>query len=178
MAHKARKRFGQHFLNDAFVIQKLVEQIKISESDNVIEIGPGLGAMTIPLLQQTPAKNYVALEIDRDVIKHLENTCSSFKNFSIIESDALKVNLDDVLASEKNIRVIGNLPYNISTPLIFHLLNYKQRITDMVFMLQKEVVDRIVAKPNNKTYGRLSVMVQAQCNAESLFDVPPHYLLM
>lgn len=173
MAHQVRKRFGQHFLHDPFIIQRIIDVIDLTASDSVIEIGPGMGAMTIPLLQQTKPVNYLALEIDRDVIKHLMSELAHYDNFSVIEANALKHDLASVLPEQESIRIIGNLPYNISTPLIFHFLAYKKRLQDMIFMLQKEVVERMVAAPNSKTYGRLSVMVQAHCHAESLFDVPP-----
>jgi len=167
MAHQVRKRFGQHFLHDPFIIQRIVDSINIVATDSVIEIGPGLA------LQQTTPENYVALEIDRDVIEHLKTELAIYANFSVLETNALKTDLDKILPEQNTLRVIGNLPYNISTPLIFHFLKYKTRIQDMIFMLQKEVVDRMVSAPNSKTYGRLSVMVQAHCQAESLFDVPP-----
>lgn len=173
MAHPIRKRFGQHFLTDANIIQRIVSSINLQADDNVVEIGPGLGAMTFPLLTNYQYKNYLALEIDRDAIQSLRNNTTDIKNFSVQEADALRTDFSELLKSEENIRVIGNLPYNISTPLIFHMLNYKQRISDMIFMLQKEVVLRMCAKPNSKTYGRLSVMVQAHCQTEKLFEVPP-----
>ena len=173
MAHPIRKRFGQHFLTDSNIIQRIVSAINIQPDDNIIEIGPGLGAMTLPLLRDYNFQNYLALEIDRDAIQSLSHSTKGIEKFSIQEADALKTNFLELLKSVNKVRVIGNLPYNISTPLIFHLLNYQQRISDMVFMLQKEVVVRMCAEPNSKTYGRLSVMVQAHCQAENLFEVPP-----
>ncbi len=173
MAHPIRKRFGQHFLTDQAIIQRIVAAVNIKADDNIIEIGPGLGAMTIPLLNNYAFNRYLALEIDRDAIQSLTQSTIGIENFSIQEADALKTDFLELLKSASKIRVIGNLPYNISTPLIFHLLKYQQRIRDMVFMLQKEVVVRMCAMPNSKTYGRLSVMVQAHCQAENLFEVPP-----
>ena len=173
MKHPIRKRFGQHFLHDPAIIRRIVSSISLVENDNVIEIGPGLGAMTLPLLQQTATKNYLALEIDRDAIATLQERTSEFVNFTVLEADALRCDFNELLPQADKFRVIGNLPYNISTPLIFHLLDYKPRISDMLFMLQKEVVNRMVAIPNSKIYGRLSVMVQAHCTAEKLFNVPP-----
>ena len=173
MSHPVRKRFGQHFLHDPNIISQLISEINLQNNDNVIEIGPGLGALTLPLLQQNSQVNYLALEIDRDAIAYLNNESLAFKHFTLLEADALRTDFNELLCDADKLRIIGNLPYNISTPLIFHLLVYKKRIKDMVFMLQKEVVDRMVANPNNKIYGRLSVMVQAHCKTEKLFNVPP-----
>ncbi|MBT8140730.1 MAG: 16S rRNA (adenine(1518)-N(6)/adenine(1519)-N(6))-dimethyltransferase RsmA [Gammaproteobacteria bacterium] len=173
MSHPVRKRFGQHFLHDAHVIQRIAEAIDLKHNDHVIEIGPGLGALTLPLLERYPYQQYLALEIDRDAIKSLSNATQKHTDFFIQEADALRTDFAALLPEAENIRLIGNLPYNISTPLIFHLINFKHRIIDMHFMLQKEVVDRMVAMPGSKTYGRLSVMVQAHWNAEKLFEVGP-----
>ena len=173
MSHPVRKRFGQHFLHDSNIISQLLREINLQSTDNVIEIGPGLGALTLPILQQGSQENYLALEIDRDAIAFLNKETQAFNNFTLLEADALRTDFNELLVDADKLRIIGNLPYNISTPLIFHLLLYKTRIKDMVFMLQKEVVDRMVANPNNKIYGRLSVMVQAHCKTEKLFNVPP-----
>lgn len=173
MAHPVRKRFGQHFLHDPNIIRKIISALNVQENEFLIEIGPGLGALTLPLLQQANYKKYLALEIDRDAIKTLKSQTADFNNFQIIESNALRADFKSLIPEEFSIKVFGNLPYNISTPLIFHLLEYKSRIREMVFMLQKEVVDRIVAEPGSKIYGRLSVMVQANCDTEKLFNVPP-----
>lgn len=173
MAHPIRKRFGQHFLTDSNIIQRIVSAIDIQLDDNIIEIGPGLGAMTLPLLRDYQFQNYLALEIDRDAIQSLSNSTKDIENFSIQEADALRTDFSELIKSANKIRVIGNLPYNISTPLIFHLIKYQDRINDMVFMLQKEVVIRMCAGPGSKAYGRLSVMVQAHCKTQNLFEVPP-----
>ena len=166
--YKTKKRFGQHFLHDQGVIQKLVHEINPLATDSMVEIGPGLGALTFPLLEKLDNLNVV--EIDRDVIKRL-----NFKNLAnliIHEQDALNFNFDQ-LVDTGGLRVVGNLPYNISTPLIFHLLESASKIIDMHFMLQNEVVERITAAPGSKTYGRLSVMVQYYCETEYLFFVGP-----
>lgn len=166
--YKTKKRFGQHFLHDQGVIQKLVHEINPLATDSMVEIGPGLGALTFPLLEKLDNLNVV--EIDRDVIKRL-----NFKNLAnliIHEQDALNFNFDQ-LVDTGGLRVVGNLPYNISTPLIFHLLESASKIIDMHFMLQNEVVERITASPGSKTYGRLSVMVQYYCETEYLFFVGP-----
>lgn len=166
--YKTKKRFGQHFLHDGHVIQKLVYEINPKQTDNLVEIGPGLGALTLPLLEKVNKLNLV--EIDRDIIQRLKN----MRNPKLIihESDALKFSFDELALCEP-LRVVGNLPYNISTPLIFHLLKSASKIQDMHFMLQNEVVQRITAKPGSKTFGRLSVMVQYYCNTEYLFFVGP-----
>jgi len=173
MAHPIRKRFGQHFLTDANVIQQIVSSINLQAEDNVIEIGPGLGAMTLPLINQHTFQNYLAIEIDRDAITSLKKSTIGIENFTVLENDALRTDFNTLFPNEREVRIIGNLPYNISTPLIFHLLKYQERISDMLFMLQKEVVIRMCAPSNSKAYGRLSVMVQAHCEAENLFEVPP-----
>ena len=175
--YKTKKRFGQHFLHDHHVIQKLIYEINPNSSDLMVEIGPGLGALTFPLLEKIDHLHVV--EIDRDVIKHLEQ--KNNPKLLIHSVDALKYNFNELTEdNNKPLRVVGNLPYNISTPLIFHLLeplsntNQQQStITDMHFMLQNEVVERITAKPGNKSFGRLSVMVQYYCETEYLFFVGP-----
>ncbi len=168
--HRARKRFGQNFLTDNGVIQQIVQVIQPKEQDNLVEIGPGLGALTREILPYT--KKMSVIELDRDVIPKLRFNCEPHGELIIYQQDALKMNFSE-LADKNNIRVIGNLPYNISTPILFHLFNYLGVIDDMHFMLQKEVVERMVAKPGNKTYGRLSVMTQYFCDAYNIFTVPP-----
>lgn len=168
MLHRPRKRFGQNFLQSQPVINHILRQINPQPHDKLVEIGPGLGALTIPLLGRLNALN--AIEIDTDLQAHLEAMPEAIGKLSLIKADALTV---DYSQWGEHVRVIGNLPYNISTPLLLHLLSYAHYIEDMHFMLQKEVVDRLVASPGNKTYGRLSVVVQYQCEVEHLFDVPP-----
>lgn len=170
MSHyKTKKRFGQHFLNDYSVIEKLIYEINPDPDDKIVEIGPGLGALTFPLLEKINALDVV--EIDRDVISRLQQ--KQDPKLIIHGVDALKFDFSSLIKKTEKLRVVGNLPYNISTPLIFHLLNFKQQISDMHFMLQNEVVKRITAEPNSKAYGRLSVMVQYHCKTEYLFFVGP-----
>ena len=167
--YKTKKRFGQHFLNDFSVIEKLVYEINPNTDDQIVEIGPGLGALTFPLLEKLDALNVV--EIDRDVIARLKQ--KEERKLIIHGVDALKFDFSSLRKNNKPLRIVGNLPYNISTPLIFHLLEFKDNISDMHFMLQNEVVKRITAEPNTKAYGRLSVMVQYHCKTEYLFFVGP-----
>jgi 16S rRNA (adenine1518-N6/adenine1519-N6)-dimethyltransferase len=165
MAHKPRKRFGQNFLVDQQVINQIVSTISPKRTDSVIEIGPGKGALTFPLIDHL--EHIHVIEIDRDLISLLQN--KNNKKITIHESDALVFNFDQF---KQNIRIVGNLPYNISSPLLFHLLNYRDNIIDMTFMLQKEVVDRIVALPGSRVYGRISVIMQAFFDTELMFVVP------
>ncbi len=172
MAHKARKRFGQNFLQDHNIINQLLSSLNLSSEQHWVEIGPGLGALTRPLLAENIALDVI--ELDRDLAKHLRDTFSQSENLTIHQADALSFDFAQVLQSPpQKSHIIGNLPYNISTPLLFHLISFANQIDDMHFMLQKEVVDRICATPGTKKYGRLSVMLQYHCEAENLFDVPP-----
>lgn len=166
--HRARKRFGQNFLVDETIIGKIIAAIAPRPTDNLIEIGPGLGALTAPLLEH--CGKLTAIELDRDLAALLQEKFIS--GLEVLQQDALKFDFTS-LATKQPLRIAGNLPYNISTPLIFHLLRYRTLITDMHFMLQKEVVDRLAAAPGSKTYGRLSVMVQYYCKVQPLFNVPP-----
>lgn len=177
--HKAKKRFGQNFLTDDFIIERILSAIRVQSHQEVLEIGPGLGALTKTLFLQ--AKKLTVIEIDRDLISRLKHNFeqltkqNSHKNetqWQVINQDALEFQLSSIFNHEK-FRVVGNLPYNISTPLLFHFIEQLDYIHDMHFMLQKEVVDRICAEPNNKSYGRLSIMLQYYCQCESLFEVPP-----
>ena len=170
-AHKARKRFGQNFLQDQNIIDRIVRNINPKESDNLIEIGPGQGAITKQLIEACPQLQVI--ELDRDLIPILLAQFANYKQFKIHECDALKFDFTSVIKPGQPLRIVGNLPYNISTPLIFHLLSYHSHIRDMHFMLQKEVVLRLVAQPGDKNYGRLSIMVQYYCQVEQLFGVPP-----
>lgn len=165
-----RKRFGQHFLHDKHVVQQIVDLIAPRINDHLVEIGPGMGALTAPVLKKIGTLHVI--EIDRDLIPLLEARCQSIGKLFVHEADALEFDLL-TLKNNKKLRLFGNLPYNISTPLIFHLLKYAELITDMHFMLQKEVTDRLAAPPNTTHYGRLSVMVQYHCQVTQLFDVPP-----
>ena len=165
MSHKARKRFGQNFLIDRQVIERIVSTISPNKEDDIVEIGPGKGAITFPLLEQLDKLNVV--EIDRDLIALLQSNQNT--KLIIHEADALSYDFSQI---SNNLRVVGNLPYNISSPLLFHLLSQKDNIIDMTFMLQKEVVDRIVAKNNCKNFGRLSVVMQSFFDVELIFTVP------
>jgi 16S rRNA (adenine1518-N6/adenine1519-N6)-dimethyltransferase len=169
--HRARKRFGQHFLHDRGVIERIIAAIGPQPGDHLVEIGPGLGALTAPLLARHGALDVV--ELDRDVIPHLEQACAGKGELRVHNVDALKFDFSALAAPGECLRVVGNLPYNISTPLIFHLLDDAAVIADMHFLLQKEVVDRLTAAPGGGDYGRLSVMVQYRCRAEGLFRVGP-----
>jgi len=167
MKHVAKKRFGQNFLTDQGVIDSLVDAISPKANDLMVEIGPGLGALTKPLLQKLDMLHVV--EVDRDIISWMQKEYAK-NSITIHNSDALKF---DFASLGENIRVVGNLPYNISTPILFHLLDNVKHITDMHFMLQKEVVERMVAEPSTAAYGRLSVMLQYRLQMEYLFTVPP-----
>ena len=169
--HKARKRFGQNFLVDDNIIGKIVAAIHPKDSDNLIEIGPGQGALTRPLLERCSQLQVV--ELDRDLAALLTGKFHSYPEFRLHQGDALKTDFRQFKRSDAPLRIVGNLPYNISTPLIFHLLGYAGDVSDMHFMLQKEVVDRLAASPGDKAYGRLTVMAQYHCQVEPLFIVPP-----
>lgn len=169
--HQCRKRFGQNFLQDNAVIWQIAAAISAKPSDHIIEIGPGLGALTAQLINK-PAK-YDAIELDRDLIPKLNNKFNHSQNFTLHQADILKFDLSSVIPPNTKARIIGNLPYNISTPLLFHLINFIDNIYDMHFMLQHEVAARIAADIGNKSYGKLSVMLQYYCEIEYLFAVPP-----
>lgn len=168
-AVRAKKNLGQHFLTDNGIIERIVDAIDPESSDYLLEIGPGLGAITLPVLER--AKQLTAIELDRRVIPILQEKSQPIGQLSIIEQDVLTIDYP-VLLGNHSWRVFGNLPYNISTPILF-TLSVQEQITDMVFMLQKEVVDRMVALPSEKNYGRLSVMLQYHHDVFPLFDVPP-----
>jgi len=167
MVHRPRKRFGQNFLQSHHVINDILRAFHPQPTDNTIEIGPGLGALTEPLLRVLD--ELTAVEIDTDLYAHLAALPQNHGVLKLICADALTI---DYGTFGSHLRVIGNLPYNISTPLLLHLLSFASHIDDMYFMLQKEVVERLAAEPGNKTYGRLSVVVQYLCEVEQLFTVP------
>lgn len=174
--HQARKRFGQNFLRSTSVIDMIIAAVSPQPGDHVLEIGPGQGAITSGLLDA--AGRVSVIELDRDLLPLLKIEFATRENLRIYEGDALKFDFDSLspLADTpdgEQLRVVGNLPYNISTPLIFRLLEDRDRFSDMHFMLQREVVERLAAEPGSKTYGRLSVMTQHACTVEHLFDVPP-----
>ena len=166
-----RKRFGQHFLSDQHIIARIVDAIHPEPSDHLIEIGPGQGAITIPVLRR--AHQLEVIELDRDLIPELERRAHHAGALKIYSADVLDFDFASVKHDARLLRVFGNLPYNISTPLLFHLLQYSSIISDMVFMLQKEVAERLAAAPSTEHYGRLSVMVQYHSAVDLLFDVPP-----
>ncbi|RRS06280.1 16S rRNA (adenine(1518)-N(6)/adenine(1519)-N(6))-dimethyltransferase RsmA [Aquabacterium soli] len=167
-SHRARKRFGQHFLADPGVIDEIVRGIDPRPGQPLVEIGPGLGALTNPVVDRSG--QLTVIELDRDLAARLRKR----PELNVVQSDVLKVDFA-ALADQAGsaLRVIGNLPYNISTPILFHLLPFASRVQDQHFMLQKEVVDRMVAEPGNKDFGRLSVMLQWRYDMESIVDVPP-----
>ena len=167
IVHKAKKRFGQNFLVDEQIVSDIIGAIRPEPEDNMVEIGPGLGALTRPLLKRLNHLHVV--EIDRDIIARLQTDYPQHK-LSIHAGDALKFDLTQLPTP---LRVVGNLPYNISSPLLFHFAAYAERIRDMYFMLQNEVVERMVAAHSMPEYGRLSVMLQYRFNMEKLLDVPP-----
>ncbi|MFT7466109.1 MAG: 16S rRNA (adenine1518-N6/adenine1519-N6)-dimethyltransferase [Brevundimonas sp.] len=165
MRHQPRKRFGQNFLVDHRIINQIISTISPKNDDSIIEIGPGKGAITFPIIEYLD--HLSVIEIDRDLVSMLKS--KEQEKLTIFQADALTFDFSQI---SNKLRVIGNLPYNISSPLLFHLLDYRKQIIDMTFMLQKEVVDRIVAPPGSKTYGRLSVMMQAFYEVELMFVVP------
>ena len=172
MKHVARKRFGQHFLTDDAIIEGIVDAIHPSAGEALVEIGPGLGALTLPLLARLPAESrpLTVIELDRDLAARMRKR----EHIEVIESDVLQVDFAALAAAKgRKLRVVGNLPYNISTPILFHLLGFVEQVLDQHFMLQKEVVDRMAAAPGSKDYGRLSVMLQWRYQVESILDVPP-----
>ncbi len=171
MGHRARKRFGQNFLRDEGVIDRMVRAIAPQPDDRLVEIGPGLGALTRPLLERVG--RLTAVELDRDVIEKLQAHCAGSGELIVHQGDALRFDFAALAEEGQPLRVVGNLPYNISTPLIFHLLTAAEHIVDMHFTLQKEVVDRLGAGPGEDAYGRLSVMVQYYCRVEPLFRIGP-----
>ena len=167
----AKKRFGQHFLHDPRVIDRILRALAPQTGDRLVEIGPGRGALTAPLLRQVG--HLIVVEIDRDVIEPLRNACADSPALDVRLGDALDFDFAALASPGVQIRLVGNLPYNISTPLLFHLLEQAHAIRDMLFMLQKEVVDRMVAGPGDEAYGRLSVSLAARAEVSYLFDVGP-----
>ncbi len=168
MTHSARKRFGQHFLTDAAVIERIVGLIEPKPGEALVEIGPGLGAMTDPLVARS--ERLTVIELDRDLALRLRQR----PELTVIENDVLRVDFAALAHSAgAKLRLVGNLPYNISTPILFHLLPVAGHVEDEHFMLQKEVVERMAASPGSKDYGRLSVMLQWRYDIEAVLDVPP-----
>ena len=168
-----KKRLGQHFLHDNNIIKKIIMSVQPKKNDHFLEIGPGKGALTNPILDIT--KNITLIEKDKDLIPFLRNQYHQYNKVKILHADILKCNLSDYM--DHNIRIIGNLPYNISTEIIFKVATVSSKVKDMHFMLQKEVVDRMIAEPGSKTYGRLSVMTQVYFNTIKLFDISPNVFI-
>ena len=166
----AKKQLGQHFLADRYYIDKIVMAVNPKDGDRLVEIGPGQGAITLPLLRVHP--KMTVIEFDRDLIAPLTAAAEPLGELTIVNRDVLRVDFTE-LADGQPIRLVGNLPYNISSPILFHALEHAAVVSDMHFMLQKEVVDRMAAGPGSKVFGRLGVMLQAYCEVTSLFVVPP-----
>jgi len=167
----ARKRFGQHFLHDRNVIQRIITALQPQAGEALVEIGPGRGALTQDLLRSVGTLDVI--ELDRDLIAPLEHACAGLGTLRVHNEDALRFDFCRLMQGNTRLRIVGNLPYNISTPLLFHLLTQAHCIHDMHFMLQNEVVERMVAAPGGRTYGRLSVMIQYRCSVQKLFHVGP-----
>lgn len=168
MTHTPRKRFGQNFLVDDFICKTILSLFNLQPMDSVIEIGPGRGALTATLLKFI--NNLVAIEIDKDLYGYLQQLFRASNNLQLVCDDALQVSFDQW---GNNLRIVGNLPYNISTQLLFHLLKFLDFIQDMQFMVQKEVARRLTAIPGNKEYGKLSILMQYHCKTSSLLDISP-----
>ena len=171
MTHHPRKRFGQNFLHDQSIIYNILASLGAQKNEHWVEIGPGQGALTEPLLAKGVILDIV--ELDRDLVELLSRRYADRINLTIHSADALKFDFSGLVKANEKLNILGNLPYNISTPLLFHLLESAANIESMTFMLQKEVVERICAAPGSKTYGRLSLMMHYYCQTEYLFDVPP-----
>jgi len=169
--HTPRKRFGQNFLQDDWISARIIEQIRPRAGDHLVEIGPGQGALTRPLLEHDIELDVV--ELDRDLVPRLRDFAPGRAGYRVHEQDALRLDLGTIATNNERLRVVGNLPYNISTPLLFHMLSQLDYVEDMHFMLQKEVVERVAAGPGGRDYGRLSVMVQHYCLVESVLDIGP-----
>ena len=168
----AKKHLGQHFLHERGIIEKIVLAVNPQPGDRLVEIGPGQGAITFPLLDRHHA--LTVIEFDRDLIAPLAAAARAHGELTVIHRDVLEVDFTALAAGgDGQIRLVGNLPYNLSSPILFHALEHASAIRDMHFMLQKEVVDRMAAAPGSKVYGRLSVMLQAYCAVTPLFKVPP-----
>jgi 16S rRNA (adenine1518-N6/adenine1519-N6)-dimethyltransferase len=172
MNRPLRKRFGQHLLNNPSTINNIVSVIRPKKEDKLVEIGPGRGAITIPILKI--AGELHAIEIDNDIANEVAENCKDIGQLIIHQGDVLHFDFNEVANSHNRIRLFGNLPYNISTPLLFHLLKFSNLILDMHFMLQKEVVNRITASAGDPNYSRLSIMIQSNYNVASLFDIHPN----
>jgi len=167
--HHPRKRFGQHFLHDQYVIKRIINSLNITDLDTWVEIGPGQGALTTHL--STTIKRLILIEIDRDLVMQLQSKYASHDNVLIVNQDILNVNFSDLIVDDDKLHIVGNLPYNISTPIFFHLAKHVQHLADMTFMVQKEVADRLTAAAGTKTYGRLTLSAGLRYNVKKLFNV-------
>jgi 16S rRNA (adenine1518-N6/adenine1519-N6)-dimethyltransferase len=167
---RARKRFGQHFLTDPALVDRIIQAVNPKTGDQIVEIGPGRGALSLPLLASGASLHLI--EIDRDLAYDLKKHIGGYETAKLHIADALKIDFA-ALCGGHPFRLVGNLPYNISTPLLFHLLQWAELIRDMHFMLQREVVERLAASPGRKAWGRLSIMCQLHCEVTPLFPVPP-----
>lgn len=173
-AHRHKKQLGQHFLSSPGIVEKIIRAVAPKPGEFIVEIGPGGGALTFPLLRAHG--ELTVIEFDRDLIVPLAEEGAKHGKLTIVHRDVLKVDFGKLGHGhdvEGPLRLVGNLPYNISTPILFHVMEHAEAVKDMHFMLQKEVVDRMAAEPGSRTYGRLSVMLQAVCRVTPLFDVPP-----
>jgi len=169
-SYRHKKQLGQHFLHERGIVDRIIAALAPKPGDRIVEIGPGGGALTLPLLQRHG--DLTAIDFDRDLVEPLAQAAAPLGRLHIVQADVLTVNFAS-LAAEGPLRLVGNLPYNISSPILFHVLEFAEHVVDMHFMLQKEVVDRMAAEPGSKVYGRLSVMLQAFCAVTALFRVPP-----
>jgi 16S rRNA (adenine1518-N6/adenine1519-N6)-dimethyltransferase len=171
LSHRPRKRFGQNFLHDQSVIAQILDHVDPRPGEHLVEIGPGQGALTLGLLERVGEAD--AIELDRDLVEPLARRCAGTGTLRVHQADALTFDFRGLVRDGQRLRLVGNLPYNISTPLLFHLLEQADVMADMHFMLQKEVVDRMAAGPGSKTYGRLSVVLQGLCRVDPLFEIGP-----
>jgi 16S rRNA (adenine1518-N6/adenine1519-N6)-dimethyltransferase len=171
LSHRPRKRFGQHFLHDPSVIERILQVVAPVPGERLVEIGPGEGALTLPLLAR--GARLTVIELDRDLAARLAARPEAGDTLDVVQGDALKIELAGLAAPGERLRLVGNLPYNVSTPLLFRFIEQLPVIRDMHFMLQREVVERMAAGPGSKTYGRLSVMLAVACRVEPLFDIGP-----
>jgi 16S rRNA (adenine1518-N6/adenine1519-N6)-dimethyltransferase len=171
LGHRARKRFGQNFLNDPYIIDGIVSSINPQKGQNLVEIGPGLGAITEPVGKLVD--RFSVVELDRDLAERLRKHPNLSTKLTIYEADAMRFDFTQLIQPGNKLRIFGNLPYNISTPLMFHLFEFHKDVEDMHFMLQKEVVNRLAAGPGCKAYGRLTVMAQYYCKVMPVLEVPP-----
>ena len=171
MQHRPRKRFGQHFLHDPAVIEHIIAAVAPQAGERLVEIGPGEGALTFPLLAR--GARLTVIELDRELAERLQKSPAAAAALTVIQGDALKLDLAGLAEPGERLRLVGNLPYNVSTPLLFRFIEQVGVIRDMHFMLQREVVKRMAAAPGSKSYGRLTVMLAASCRVEALFDIGP-----